>query len=89
MSLLNQLTPDVIAGLVKNNPALVLNVLQKFDTFKYFGNALSVEQQIFLSNNLHCVNSFLISEDGKEYVCILIDAFKEFVEKEKQKQPSL
>ena len=89
MSLLNQLTPDVIAGLVKSNPALVLNVLQKFDTFKYFGNALDVDRQIFLSNNLHCVNSFLISEDGKEYVCILVDAFKDFAEKEKQKQPSL
>ena len=53
---------------------------------KYFGNALDVDRQIFLSNNLHCVNSFLISEDGKEYVCILVDAFKDFVEKEKQKQ---
>jgi len=80
-ALLKNVTPELLTGYVKSNPALVLATLQKFETFQLFGAALTYDQQVVLSNNLHRVNEFLISEEGKEYVCLLVDTFAGFVKK--------
>jgi hypothetical protein len=79
-NIISQLSPDILAEAVRKNPHLVVNVLQKFETFQAFGSAMSTEQQIFLSNNLQSVNLFLKATDGKEYISMLLDAFKTFVE---------
>ena len=79
-NIINQFSPEIIADAIRKNPYVVLNVLQKFDTFKAFASAMSVDQQIFLSNNLQYVTEFLNSKTGQEYISISIDAFKEFVE---------
>lgn len=80
-ALLKNLTPNILWEAIKTNPELFLHTLQNFESFKLFGAALTQERQIFISNNLHRVNDFLISEDGKVHIAFLIDAFEEFVNK--------
>jgi len=83
-NIIQQLSPEIIADSIRKNPYLVVNTLQKFETFRSFGAAMSQQQQLFLSNNIQSVNSFLQSPDGKEYIGMLLDAFEEYVEDNKK-----
>lgn len=76
--LLNVITPDALFFAIKNNPAVVQMALQKFEACRSFGQALSQEQQIAISNNLHRINEYFKSDDGKDLISILADDFVKF-----------
>ena len=76
--LLNVITPDALFYAIKNNPTVVQMALQKFEACRSFGNALSEEQQMVISNNLHRVNEYFKSNDGKDLISILADDFVKF-----------
>ena len=76
--LLNVITPDALFYAIKNNPVVVQMALQKFEACRSFGNALSQEQQMVISNNLHRVNEYFKSNDGKDLISILADDFVKF-----------
>jgi hypothetical protein len=76
--LLNIITPDALFHAIKNNPTVVNMALQKFEACRSFGQALTQEQQIVISNNLHRVNEYFKSDDGKDLLGILADDFVKF-----------
>ena len=79
--LLQVMSPDLIIHAVKQNPKIVIETLQKFDTFKLLGSSLTEQQQIVISNNVALVNDFLRSQEGKTAIGLWADEFSEFVEK--------
>ena len=78
--LLKILTPDLIIQAVKDNPKVVMETLQKFDTFKLLGQSLTPELQIVLSNNAGLVNHYLADEDGKAAARLWAEGFSEYVD---------
>lgn len=72
---LKSLTPDFIVSTIKANPQLVPSVLQKFEAFKVFSNALDTKQQVYISNNMDKLALFFQEKDVKEAIGILADAF--------------
>ena len=76
--LLNVITPDALFYAIKTNPLVVQMALQKFEACRSFGQALSSDQQVVISNNLHRVNEYFKSDDGKELLSILADDFVKF-----------
>lgn len=76
--LLNIITPDALFHAIKTNPNVVYVALQKFESCRSFGEALSKEQQVVISNNLHRVNEYFKSNDGKDLISILADDFVKF-----------
>lgn len=88
-NLLKVLTPDLILQAIRDNPKLVLEVLQKFDTFRLLGESLTPELQIVLSNNGRLVNEYLASADGKAAARLWAEGFAEFVTNTKRKQQEL
>lgn len=79
--LLSVMTPDLIIHAIKQNPKVVMETLQKFDTFKLLGRSLTEKQQIVISNNAALVNDFLASEEGRTAIGLWADEFSLFVEK--------
>jgi hypothetical protein len=77
--LLNIITPDALYHAIKTNPKVIELALQKFESCRSFGAALTTEQQIVISNNLDKVNDFFKSDQGKELLGILADDFVSFV----------
>ncbi len=78
--LLQVMSPDLIIQAIRANPKVVLDTLQKFDTFKLLGESLNQKQQITLSNNAGLLNDFLRSEQGKQAAFSWAEAFTNFVE---------
>ena len=76
--LLNIITPDALFHAIKTNPTVVQLALQKFEACRSFGEALNKEQQVVISNNLHRVNEYFKSNDGKDLISILADDFVKF-----------
>lgn len=72
-------TPDLILQAIKDNPTVVLEVLQRFDTFRLLGQSLTPDLQVVLSNNGRLVNEYLASEDGKAAARLWAEGFSEFV----------
>lgn len=78
--LLRIITPDTLAAAIKSNPTVIQLALQKFDAYNSFGNALSNNQQLVISNNLNKVDAFFKSEQGKTSLGLLAEEFVDFVE---------
>lgn len=76
--LLNIITPDALFHAIKTNPAVVQMALQKFEACRSFGEALTQEQQVAISNNLNRINEYFKSDDGKDLIGILADDFVKF-----------
>ena len=76
--LLNIITPDALFHAIKTNPAVVQMALQKFEACKSFGEALSQEQQVTISNNLNRITDYFKSTEGKDLLGILADDFVRF-----------
>lgn len=87
--ILQLLTPDMILQAIKNNPVVVRDTLQKFDTFKLLGAALTPELQLALSNNGSMINPFLSSDMGKAASKAWVESFTEYLESAKQSTPVL
>ena len=79
--LLSVMSPEMIIHAIKANPKVIIDTLQKFDTFKLLGSSLSTEQQVVLSNNASLVNDFLRSEQGRTAAYLWADEFTNFVNK--------
>lgn len=79
--LLSVMTPELIIHAIKQNPKVIIETLQKFDTFKLLGSSLTEQQQITISNNVGLVNDFLKSQEGKTAIGLWADEFTNFVEK--------
>ena len=84
-NLLQVLSPELIIQAIKANPKVIMETLQKFDTFKLLGASLTTQQQITLSNNVSMVNDFLSSDEGKTAVGLWAEEFTSFVEHTKKK----
>jgi hypothetical protein len=80
-NILSSLTPEVIAQTIQKNPILVPTVLQKFEAYIAFGQALSVEQQLHISKNIGSLGSFFRSDVGKTSIGLLADEFIKFSSK--------
>ena len=79
--LMKSVTPDMLVTAVKNNPGVVLGMLQKFETYIAFGNALTLDQQLCISANLNKVTEFLKSDVGKSSLSVVAEEFVGFVKK--------
>ncbi len=79
------MTPELIIHAIKSNPKVIIETLQKFDTFKLLGQSLSTEQQIVLSNNAILINDFLKSEAGRTAAYLWAEEYCTFVSKWKEK----
>lgn len=77
--LLQIMTPELIIQAIKANPKVIIDTLQKFDTFKLLGQSLTMEQQVVLSNNTALMNGFLASQEGKTAVGIWAEEFTYYV----------
>ena len=77
--LIKIITPEALASAIRSNPAVVQSALQKFDAYTAFGQALSNEQQIVISNNLYRLDVFFRTEAGKKALSNLADEFSQFV----------
>lgn len=77
--LLKVITPDMLVSAIKSNPIVIQSALQKFEAYKSFGQALTVDQQICVSNNLDKLDLFFKSEQGKSSLGILAEEFQRFV----------
>jgi hypothetical protein len=66
---------------LKANPTVILPILQSSETFILFGKALTGEQQKTISSNLHLVDSFLKTDDGKTAISMFAESFSDFVTK--------
>lgn len=82
---LKVLTPDMVLMAIKDNPKLMPELVQKFDTFKLLGQALTTELQVVLSTNAGLVNNYLVTEDGKAAIKLWAEGFAEFVDLTKRK----
>jgi hypothetical protein len=78
-NLLKLITPDILVQYIKANPRLVIDTFNRFEAFNTFTNALSTEQQVSISNNLHRIHEFVKSETGKDMISITVDEFTKFV----------
>jgi hypothetical protein len=79
--LLSAMTPELIINAVKANPKIIIETLQKFETFKLLGAALNTDKQVLLSNNAGLINDFLKSNAGVAAIQLWMDEFSEFVNK--------
>ncbi len=81
--LLKVMTPDMIIEAIKGNPIIVMETLQKFDTFKLLGQALTPDLQVVLSNNGRLINPYLSSSEGVSAIKVWAEGFSTFVDRQK------
>ena len=79
VDLLRIITPEQLTHAIKSNPSVVQAALQKFEAYAAFGNAITIQQQICISNNLNRLNDFFKSDQGKDSLSILADEFVKFI----------
>lgn len=77
--LLRIITPDALASAIRANPKVVQSALQKFESYASLGQAMTVQQQVCVSNNLNKLNTFFKTESGKHAVNGLADEFVKYV----------
>lgn len=78
-NLLRIITPDALAAAIRDNPKVVQAALQKFEAYSSFGQAMTVQQQVCVSNNLDKLNSFFKTDTGKDSLNIVAEEFVKFV----------
>lgn len=77
--LLRIITPDALAAAIRANPKVVQAALQKFESYASFGQAMSVQQQVCVSNNLNKLAPFFKTDAGKDSLNNLADEFVRYV----------
>jgi hypothetical protein len=77
--LLRIITPDALALAIKANPKVVQAALQKFESYASLGQAMTVQQQVCVSNNLNQLSAFFKTESGKTSVGNLADEFEKYL----------
>ena len=77
--LLRIITPEALAAVIRANPRIVQSALQKFEAYASFGLAMSVQQQVCVSNNLDKLSDFFRTDTGKAKLHDLADEFVKYV----------
>ena len=77
--LLRIITPDALATALRANPKVVQSALQKFESYASLGQAMTVQQQVCVSNNLNKLNTFFKTDSGKDAVHNLANEFEKYV----------
>ena len=77
--LLRIITPDALASALRENPKVVQSALQKFESYASLGQAMTVQQQVCVSNNLNKLNTFFKTDTGKNAVNGLAEEFVKYV----------
>ena len=77
--LLRIITPDALASAIRANPKVVQSALQKFESYASLGQAMTVQQQVCVSNNLNKLNTFFKTDNGKTAVNDLAEQFVRYV----------
>lgn len=78
-NLLKSLSPEVLATIMKNNPSIVIATLQRTGIFVTIGQALSNTQQLCISNNVHRLEDYFKTKEGKSSLSLMANEFAEFV----------
>ena len=78
-NLLKTVSPELLATVVKNNPALVISTLQRTGIFVTIGQALSNTQQMCISNNINRLEDYFKTKEGKSSLALMANEFAEFV----------
>lgn len=86
IDLLRIITPEALAAAIRANPKIVQSALQKFEAYASFGQAMSVQQQVCVSNNLDKLALFFRTDAGKAK---LHDLAEEFVKHVNQNSKNL
>jgi len=81
--LLKIITPDALAHAIRANPTVVQSALQKFEAYASLGQAMTVQQQVCVSNNLNHLSEFFKTDSGKATVADLANEFQKYIEKAK------
>lgn len=79
VELLRIITPDALAAAIRANPKVVQAALQKFEAYSAFGQAMTVQQQVCVSNNLDKLSSFFQTQVGKDSLNIVAEEFVKYV----------
>lgn len=79
--LLQNVTPEQLLHALRTNQTVVQMALHKIDAYKSFGDALTPEQQLYISSNLGKINEFFNTEAGKDSISILAEEFVKFCKK--------
>ena len=77
--LLRIITPEALAAAIRANPKVVQSALQKFESYASFGQAMSVQQQVCVSNNLNQLSNFFRTDTGKGKLNDLAEEFVKYV----------
>lgn len=78
-NLLKSVSPDVLATVIRNNPALVISTLQRTGVFVTIGQALSNTQQLCISNNIGKLEEYFKTKEGKSSLSMMANEFAEFI----------
>ena len=76
--LLRIITPEALAAAIRANPKIVQSALQKFESYASFGQAMTVQQQVCVSNNLDKLAAFFKTDAGKGKLNDLAEEFVKY-----------
>ena len=74
--MIKSMSPDLIVQAIQSNPTVVPKILHKFEAFVALGQALTPEQQVYISGNINKLAEFFRDKEVKEALGILADAFE-------------
>ena len=78
-NLLKSVSPEVLATVIHNNPALVISTLQRTGVFVTIGQALSNAQQMCVSNNIDKLEEYFKTKEGRSSLSLMANEFAEFI----------
>lgn len=87
--LLRFVSPELIEQSFKSNPEASIEILQRFESFKLLGAALTHDQQVAISSNIKYIKHYLVSSDGKDSARIWAEGFVDFVGRSKTEAAQL
>ena len=73
--MIKNMSPDLIVQAIQSNPTVVPKIPHKFEAFVALGQALTPEQQVYISGNINKLAEFFRDKEVKEALGILADAF--------------
>jgi hypothetical protein len=76
---LKSISPEILASVVKSNPTLVLQTIQRTGIFITIGQALSNTQQLCVSSNIDKLEDYFKTKEGKSSLSLIANEFAEFV----------
>ena len=77
--LLRSVTPEQLLHALRTNQTVVQMALHKIEAYRAFGQAITPEQQLYISSNLNELGSFFKSQEGRDAISILAQEFVDFI----------